>query len=184
VTTPPYEPDDGPLTDADLQRLEAAADAKGSLRRVLSLALLEQIHAAMSAGDYAAVSRLRNADLGPYAEDDEPIGPDDLPRFREAQRPPACTAAPAAGMPQVPALLTPTALYVHELAQRLGVTYTPTYADHWAKSATKLEGDDVPGDATDDLLVALVRAGQMSNAEMIELVMAHHRELKLLAERK
>ncbi|CAG9187570.1 hypothetical protein LMG23994_07015 [Cupriavidus pinatubonensis] len=85
MTTPRYEPDDGPLSEEDLRRLREAAAKypRGRLlrRRGLSLDLLAQIYTAMSAGDYAAVGRLWAAEAGPRPEDDEPVGLDDLPRF-------------------------------------------------------------------------------------------------------
>ncbi|MBP0622887.1 hypothetical protein [Cupriavidus consociatus] len=85
MTTPRYEPDDGPLSEEDLRRLREAAAKypRGRLlrRRGLSLDLLAQIYTAMSAGDYAKVGRLWAAEVGPRPEDDEPVGIDDLPRF-------------------------------------------------------------------------------------------------------
>lgn len=72
--------------------------------------------------------------------------------------------------------LTPTARRVQLLARRTGVRFTPTYADRWAGAVTRMAGDDVRSDPTDDLLVALRRAGKVSPAEMVSLVMAHHRE--------
>ncbi|MGT2492904.1 hypothetical protein ACU4GD_26355 [Cupriavidus basilensis] len=45
--------------------------------------MLEQISEHISAGDHAAVSHLLGADLGPRAEDSEPVGIEDLPRFGE-----------------------------------------------------------------------------------------------------
>lgn len=74
--------------------------------------------------------------------------------------------------------LTPTARYVASLAKRLKISYTPTHADLWACAVTRLAGDDVSSDATDDLLVALTRAGKLSPSDMTRLVMEHHRMLK------
>lgn len=71
----------------------------------------------------------------------------------------------------------PTANYVRQLAKREGVVFAPTFADRWAKAVTRLAGDDVKSDKTDDLLVALTRAGKLSPRDMTKLVIAHHRNL-------
>lgn len=71
----------------------------------------------------------------------------------------------------------PTAIYVRQLAKREGIVFAPTFADHWAKAVTKLAGDEVRSDRTDDLLVALTRAGKLSPRDMTRLVIAHHRNL-------
>jgi hypothetical protein len=76
------------------------------------------------------------------------------------------------------ARITPTARHVNALAKRLGVSYTPTFSDRWAVAVTRLAGDEVCSDATDDLLVALTRAGKLSPTDMAKLVMEHHRTLK------
>lgn len=70
-----------------------------------------------------------------------------------------------------------TAIYVRQLAKREGIVFAPTYADLWAKAVTKLAGDEVKSDKTDDLLVALTRAGKLSPRDMTRLVIAHHRNL-------
>ena len=71
----------------------------------------------------------------------------------------------------------PTAIYVRQLAKREGIVFAPTFADLWAKAVTKLAGDEVNSDKTDDLLVALTRAGKLSPRDMTRLVIAHHRNL-------
>ena len=75
-------------------------------------------------------------------------------------------------------VLTPTARYVIALAKRLGISYTPTYSDQWASAITRLAGDEVSTDSTDDLLVALTRAGKLTPHEMTKLVIEHHRKTK------
>lgn len=75
-------------------------------------------------------------------------------------------------------MLTPTARYVIALAKRSGISYIPTYSDRWADAITRLAGDEVSSDATDDLLVALTRAGKLTPNEMAKLVIEHHRTLK------
>lgn len=71
----------------------------------------------------------------------------------------------------------PTVNYVRKLAKREGIVFAPTFADRWAKAVTRLAGDDVKSDKTDDLLVALTRAGKLSPRDMTKLVIAHHRNL-------
>jgi len=75
--------------------------------------------------------------------------------------------------------MTETARYVAELARREGITYSVTFVDEWATAVTRLLGDDVAPDETDNLLVALTRAGKLSTRDMVALTIAHHRELKL-----
>lgn len=74
--------------------------------------------------------------------------------------------------------LTPIARYVKDLAKREGILFNPIYADRWASSVTKLAGDDVKSDPTDDLLVALTRSGKMTPTELVSLVIKHHKDLK------
>ena len=71
----------------------------------------------------------------------------------------------------------PAAIYVRQLAKREGIVFVPTFADIWATAVTKLAGDEVKSDATDDLLVALTRAGKLTPRDMTKLVIAHHRNL-------
>jgi hypothetical protein len=75
------------------------------------------------------------------------------------------------------ALKSPTAIYVRQLAKSEGIVFAPTFADIWATVVTQLAGDEVKSDPTDDLLVALTRAGKLSPREMTKLVIAHHRNL-------
>jgi hypothetical protein len=75
-------------------------------------------------------------------------------------------------------LLTPTARYVRDLAKKEGITFKPIFADRWALSVTKLAGDEVKSDSTDDLLVALTRSGKLSPNDMVALVIKHHLDLK------
>lgn len=73
---------------------------------------------------------------------------------------------------------TNTSAYVMRLAKDKRVDYHSIYADDWASSVTKLAGDEVKNDATDDLLVALTRSGKISPQEMVSLLMKHHRARK------
>lgn len=74
--------------------------------------------------------------------------------------------------------LTHAARVVKNLAKQAGVAFVPTLADQWASAVTRLAGDDINSDATDDLLVALTRAGKLSPNEMVKLTMEHHRATK------
>lgn len=76
--------------------------------------------------------------------------------------------------------LATTADKVRDLAYRHGVVFSPTFADRWAEAVTRLAGDAVASDATDDLLVALTRAGKLTPVDMAKLVIAHHRDRKLV----
>lgn len=71
----------------------------------------------------------------------------------------------------------PTAIYARQLAKREGMVFAPTFADLWAKAVTKLAGDEVQSDKTDDLLVALTLARKLSTRDMTRLVIAHRRNL-------
>lgn len=71
----------------------------------------------------------------------------------------------------------PTAVYVRQVAKREGIVFAPTFADLWAKAVTKLAGDEAKSDKTDDLLVALTRAGKLSPRDMTRLLIAHRRNL-------
>jgi hypothetical protein len=74
--------------------------------------------------------------------------------------------------------VTPMARRVAALAKQLGIDYTPTYGDRWAFAVTRLAGDDVSSDRTDDLLVALRRAGKLSPTDMTRMAIEHHRMRK------
>lgn len=74
--------------------------------------------------------------------------------------------------------MTPTALYVSDLAKREGLRFDPIYADRWAYAVTELAGDEVRSDTTDNLLVALTRSEKITPELMVKLVIQHHRELK------
>ena len=73
---------------------------------------------------------------------------------------------------------TAVSRYVRALANRHKVHYEPTFSDRWASSVTRLADDDVKSDKTDDLLVALRRAGKLSPKDMTKLVISHHREAR------
>lgn len=71
----------------------------------------------------------------------------------------------------------PTEISVRQLANREGILFAQTFADLWAEAVTKLSSDEVKSDETDDLLVALTRAGKLSPRDLARLVISHHRNL-------
>ncbi len=70
------------------------------------------------------------------------------------------------------------ARFVQELARRYKVVYTPNAMDQWAETVTRLAGDDVRADSTEDLLIALKRAGKISTTDVAALTINHLRERK------
>lgn len=66
--------------------------------------------------------------------------------------------------------------YVHRLAAEHGVTYIKTNLDHWAENVTRLSGDDVVFDETEELIVALARKGIISNEDVVPLHVSYLRE--------
>lgn len=70
------------------------------------------------------------------------------------------------------------ARFVQDLARRYKVVYTPNPLDQWAETVTRLAGDDVRADSTEDLLIALKRAGKISTTEVAALTINHLRERK------
>lgn len=73
---------------------------------------------------------------------------------------------------------THVADYVRWLAGFHGVRYSPTAADHWAETVTRLSGDEVRSGPVQDLLVALKRAGKLSKDDMARLLVNYLRERK------
>jgi len=71
-----------------------------------------------------------------------------------------------------------TSVFVRALARRAGVVFRPLYVDRWAEAVTRLAGDEIRSDATDNCLVALARAGRISGAEQLRLLAAHHRSVR------
>lgn len=94
-------------------------------------------------------------------------------RFRQARQSVLMRRKPIRGQ-----RMTSIARFVCELARSKRISFRETYMDRWAQTVTRLSGDEVDSDATDDLLVALTRAGKLSARDMSRLVAAHHRELK------
>lgn len=61
----------------------------------------------------------------------------------------------------------------NDIAKKHGVLYERTYADVWAESVTRLAGDKIVRDDTNDLLVALKRAGAITGSQMVALLSRH-----------
>jgi hypothetical protein len=68
--------------------------------------------------------------------------------------------------------------FVQGLARQFKVTYAPNSMDRWADAVTRLAGDEVHADDTQDLLVMLKRSGKLSIDEMTLLMINHLREQK------
>ncbi len=80
-----------------------------------------------------------------------------------------------------PSFMIPTkgvARFVQDLACRYKVVYTCNPMDQWAEAVTRLAGDEVRSDSTEDLLVALKRAGKLSQKDVARLAVNHLRELE------
>lgn len=70
------------------------------------------------------------------------------------------------------------ASFVRDLARRYKVAYVPSSMDQWAETVTRLAGDEVRSDSTQDLLVALKRAGKLSKGDVAALTVNYLRERK------
>lgn len=73
---------------------------------------------------------------------------------------------------------TGVAQFVHALARRHHISYSPTSTDRWAEAVTRLAGDEVRSGPVQDLLVALKRAGKLSTDDMAALLVSYLRERK------
>lgn len=65
---------------------------------------------------------------------------------------------------------TDVAQFVRELARKHQVRHARTPSDQWAETVTRLAGDEVRSGPVQDLLVALKRAGKLSNDDMATLL--------------
>jgi len=70
------------------------------------------------------------------------------------------------------------ASYVEKLARKHKVHYVENSMDLWAGAVTRLAGDSVKSDHVEDLLVALKRAGKISQKEVAHLAVSYLRERK------
>jgi hypothetical protein len=69
--------------------------------------------------------------------------------------------------------------YARDLAHRHGAAVLRDGADELAEAATMLADNELPpADATDNLLVALGRAGVLTADEVVQLTLQHHRETR------
>ena len=60
--------------------------------------------------------------------------------------------------------------YVANIAKRHGVSYLRTPSDELADVITRLSGDEITTDATEDLIVALKRANVIDGPTMVSLL--------------
>ena len=63
--------------------------------------------------------------------------------------------------------------YIDSIAKQHGVSYLRTPSDELADVVTRLSGDEVSTDATEDLIVALRRANVIDGPTMISLLGSH-----------
>lgn len=91
---------------------------------------------------------------------------------------PRATAVTADQRPPDPAPAS-TKAQIHALARQHGVHYERSGLDDWAEAVTRLAGDDVRLDETEELLVALRQAGIISGGQRTRL---HARYLNERAE--
>ena len=68
--------------------------------------------------------------------------------------------------------------YILELANYYNVSYSYNAMDQWADAVTRLAGDEVIQDTIEDLLVALKRAGKISQQDVGMLSINYFREQK------
>ena len=71
------------------------------------------------------------------------------------------------------ATTTRTGAYIAELATRHHIVYARTPDDALAELATRLADDEIVTDETEDLIVALKRAGVIDGATMGDLLGRH-----------
>lgn len=152
---------DGVLLRSDVHTLGSSSQISVALRKLCQMGLLERI----AHGAYATPQKIALLGKLNFIEGAQ-VRLAQLRRERTSRK------------MRTRRELTPTARYVQDLANRLGISYMPTYGDQWAEAVTRLAGDVVSTDSTDDLLVALTRAGKLSPIEMTKLVMEHHRTLR------
>ena len=65
---------------------------------------------------------------------------------------------------------------IANLAWQHGVTYVRTRGDQFAEAVTRLSDDDVETDATENLLIALMRRGIIDDAALVRLLGEHLEE--------
>ena len=68
--------------------------------------------------------------------------------------------------------------FVDDLAKRYGLKYERTGVEDWADSVAKVLGDYVELDETEQLLVALKKAGVIDGRQAARLIANHFRERK------
>ncbi len=71
-----------------------------------------------------------------------------------------------------------TAAAILDMAKKHNVSYTPTRRDAWANDVTRLSGDEIEFDEIELLLLALQRAGHISDPEALKLQAEYLREEK------
>ena len=152
---------DGVLLRADVREFGSATQVSAALNALLQKGLLERLDRGVYAKPGAVAQVGKQALLVTALSRTQQVRGRSVKHARQRR-------------------LATTADKVRDLAHRQGVVFSPTYADRWAVAVTKLAGDVVASDATDDLLVALTRAGKLTPADMVKLLIDHHRDQKLV----
>jgi hypothetical protein len=70
------------------------------------------------------------------------------------------------------------ARFIERFAAACQVTAVRTHGDVWAESVTRLAGDEVRTDETERTIIALKKAGKLSQRSMVLLLVNHLREAK------
>ena len=70
------------------------------------------------------------------------------------------------------------ARFIEQFAASCRVTAVRTHGDAWAESVTRLAGDEVRTDETEKTIIALRKAGKLSQRSMVLLLVNHLREAK------
>jgi hypothetical protein len=60
--------------------------------------------------------------------------------------------------------------FVIDMARQHRITYVKTFGDAWGETVSQLADDDVQADDIESLLIALKRAGKVSAADMVALL--------------
>jgi hypothetical protein len=63
--------------------------------------------------------------------------------------------------------------FVIDMARQHRITYVKTFGDAWGETVTQLADDEVQTDDIENLLIALKRAGKVSAADMLALLVSY-----------
>lgn len=66
--------------------------------------------------------------------------------------------------------------FVMDMACQHRITYVKTFGDAWGEAVTQLADDEVQADDIENLLIALKRAGKVTAADMLALLVSYLNE--------